>query len=119
MAVKREAPALTRVSYLPDADRFLLGFESGIELSVPRSLVPGFEHATPGQLLSPEILGCGTAVYWEAADEGFDAREAIAEWFAMRSFVAQMAGSARTPAKVAAVRENGRKGGRPRRTIAT
>ena len=109
-------PTLRAARYDPGADRFVLSFASGVELAIPRLQIRGFEDATADSLRTAEVLGRGTAVLFEGADEGFDVQEVVADLFGMRHWYARLLGSARTPVKAAAVRENGKKGGRPRKS---
>ena len=107
-------PALTAVRYSSERDRFELAFENGMEWAIPRRLVRGFEHATHAQLA--RVGFSGTGLMFEDADEGFDAQEVAADLFGMWTFFARMGGQARTEAKSATSRANGKKGGRPRRS---
>lgn len=83
--------------------------------------VKGLENATLEQLADCELLGGGESIYWPALDEGASVAALAAGAFGDEPWVRQWAargGRARSEAKAAAVRENGKKGGRPRKKTA-
>jgi hypothetical protein len=59
----------------------------------------------------------GYGLHWEALDVDLSIPGLIAGIFGTRSYMARRAGQATSPAKAAAARANGAKGGRPRGTI--
>ncbi|HEU4559826.1 MAG TPA: DUF2442 domain-containing protein [Longimicrobium sp.] len=80
--------------------------------------VKGLENATLEQLANCELLGSGESIYWPALDEGASVADLAAGAFGDEPWVRHFAargGRARSTAKAAAVRENGKKGGRPRK----
>jgi len=60
-------------------------------------------------------MGNGFALHWESIDAGFTVPGLLAGIFGTRKYMAQLAGRATSPAKAAAARANGAKGGRPRK----
>ncbi|HET7229299.1 MAG TPA: DUF2442 domain-containing protein [Longimicrobium sp.] len=78
--------------------------------------VKGLEGATLDQLASCELLGSGESIYWPELDEGASVADLAAGAFGDAPWVRQFAargGRAKSAVKAAAVRENGKKGGRP------
>jgi hypothetical protein len=58
----------------------------------------------------------GTAgLHWEALDADFRVSGLLAGVFGTKAYMARRAGQAKSPAKSAAARANGTKGGRPRK----
>ncbi|HET7464468.1 MAG TPA: DUF2442 domain-containing protein [Longimicrobium sp.] len=83
--------------------------------------VKGLENATLDQLANCELLGGGVSIYWPELDDGVSVADLAAGAFGDAPWVRHFAargGRARSPAKAAAVRENGKKGGRPRKSPA-
>jgi hypothetical protein len=75
----------------------------------------GLETATDEDLAAVEILGAGYGLHWEALDVDLSIPGLLAGLFGTKAYMARRAGQAKSPAKAAAARENGRKGGRPRK----
>jgi hypothetical protein len=87
-------------------------------LAIPRRLLQGLDGATPAQLAGVEILGMGDGLHWEALDVDHYVPSLIEGVFGNRRWMSEIGkrgGAARTPAKSAAARANGRQGGRPRK----
>lgn len=82
----------------------------------PPQLAQGLEAATEEQLAQVEILGAGSGLHWEALDADLSIPGLLAGLFGTQAYLAQQAGRATSPAKAAAARANGAKGGRPRRS---
>lgn len=83
------------------------------------SLAQGLEGAGTADLSEIEITPMGTGLHWPRLDANLTVDGLLAGIFGSRSWMrahAARAGRARTPAKAAAARANGAKGGRPRKT---
>jgi hypothetical protein len=101
------------------AARYDLGYivvelTNSCSFSFPAHLVQGLETATPEQLSQVEILGAGYGLHWEALDTDLSIPGVLAGLFGTKAHMARHAGRATSPAKAAAARANGAKGGRPR-----
>jgi len=66
-------------------------------------------------LSAVEILGAGYGLHWEALDVDVSVPGVLAGLFGTRAFMARQAGRVSSVKKAAAARENGAKGGRPRK----
>lgn len=78
----------------------------------------GMKAATPDQLAGVEIAGAGSGLHWEALDVDLSVPALMAGSFGTKAWMrelARRAGSVTSPAKAAAARANGAKGGRPRK----
>ena len=73
------------------------------------------ETATDDQLAAVEILGNGYGLHWEALDADISVPGLLAGIFGTKAYMARLAGRTKSPAKAAAARANGAKGGRPRK----
>lgn len=91
---------------------------NGSTFSFPAALAQGLETATPDQLAAIEILGAGYGLHWEALDVDLSIPGLCSGLFGTKAHIARQAGRATSPAKAAAARANGAKGGRPRLTAA-
>lgn len=115
--------ALERGRTEPLAERVFYDTESGYffvqcRFAFRPEQVKGLEHATLEELANCELLGGGESVYWPALDEGASVVDLAAGAFGDEPWVRHFAargGRAKSEAKAAAVRENGKKGGRPRK----
>jgi len=96
----------------------IVGLDNGLELAFPPRLAQGLEHATPADLAIIEISPLGTACTGPRSTRICMCRAATGRVRIQEldgSPSRRRRGSARSDAKVAAARENGRKGGRPRK----
>jgi hypothetical protein len=89
---------------------------NGCAFAFPPRLVQGLEQATDDQLGTVELLGAGSGLHWEALDTDLSVPGLLAGMFGTAAHMARLAGQARSPAKAAAARRNGAKGGRPRKS---
>jgi hypothetical protein len=121
---------VVEATYNAAADRISIRFENGTRLEVPRKLLQGLTDAKPAQLRTIEILGPGTGLNWPALDVAhyvpglldgvFGTRQWMNDLPALRarmSELGRLGAGVRTPAKSAASRANGKKGGRPKGSV--
>ena len=109
-------PRAANARYDRDAGRVIVELTNGCVFAFPPRLAQGLEVATDDQLASVEILGSGYGLQWEALDVDLSIPGLLAGLFVTRAFMARNAGRATSPAKAAAARSNGAKGGRPRKS---
>jgi hypothetical protein len=108
-------PRATAARYDRTLGRVVVELTSGCSFAFPPRLAQGLEHATEAQLEEVEILGRGYGLHWEALDADLSVPGLLAGIFGTKSYMAGLAGKASSPAKSAAARRNGAKGGRPRK----
>lgn len=111
-------PKAIRAAYHVKDDTFHLAFESGAQLILPRHLLQGLENATSEQLAEVEIVDLNSGLRWESLDVDHYIPSLLEGVFGNRRWmveIGQKGGAKRSPAKTAAARRNGRKGGRPKR----
>jgi len=104
--------------YDPRTGRIMMELTNGFVFGFPAKAIPALVHATPDQLAAVMLSPGGSALHWEELDadlsvpglllSSIDRSEQVVE-------LARAAGRARSPAKAAAARANGAKGGRPRK----
>ena len=109
-------PRAASARYDRKLGRVIVELTNGCTFSFPPRLAQGLETATENQLAQVEILGRGYGLHWAALDADLSVPGLLAGLFGTRSHVARLAGRAKSPAKAAAARANGAKGGRPRKS---
>jgi hypothetical protein len=99
--------------------RLIVDLTNGCTFAFPPSLAEGLESATADQLAHVELQGAGTGLHWPALDVDLSVPALMAGLLGTQAFLARQAGLSRSPAKIAAARSNGAKGGRPRKAANT
>jgi len=103
--------------------RVAVVLNTGVELSFPTRLAEGLAGASPEHLADIEISPAGLGLHWPRLDADLYVPALLQGVFGSKTWMARVLGAqgglARTVAKVAASRENGRKGGRPRKAGTT
>lgn len=95
-----------------------LPLRSGVVVILATSSIPGLKHVhDEAKIANVVVEGRGRALRWPDLDIDLSVPLLLADALPIRSTAsnARRAGSAKSPAKAAAVRENGKKGGRPRK----
>jgi hypothetical protein len=109
-------PRATAVHYDGRRGQVIVELTNGCSFAFPPHLAQGLESATDAQLAAVEVLGTGYGLHWDALDVDLSVPGLLAGLFGTASHMARQAGQATSPAKAAAARTNGAKGGRPRRS---
>jgi hypothetical protein len=109
-------PRATSARYDRQLDRIFVDLTNGCTFAFPPRIAQGLEKATPDQLAEVEVLGLGFGLHWEAVDVDLSIPGLMAGIFGTKAYMARRAGQATSPAKAAAARANGARGGRPRKT---
>ena len=115
LAARRHEPRAATVHYDGQLGRVVVELTNGCTFAFPPHLAQGLQTATDEQLSQVEILGAGSGLHWDALDADLSIPGLLAGLFGTKAYLAQQAGRATSPAKAAAARANGTKGGRPRR----
>lgn len=109
-------PRATMARYDRQQRRMVVELTNGCTFAFPPSVVQDLENASDVSLGDVSVLGSGYALHWESLDVDFTVPGLLAGIFGTRSYLARRAGKASSPAKAAAARKNGAKGGRPRKS---
>jgi hypothetical protein len=113
-------PRAVAARYDRRVSRVVVTLSNGLELAFPPHLAEGLADAKPADLAVIEITPAGQGRQWPTLVAGqyfagfVEGQFGAPRWIA--GLLGKSGGSARTEAKIAAARENGRKGGRPRKT---
>lgn len=115
----RKTPVAIAVRYDRQRERVVMDLSSGLEIAFRPFHVQGLEHAKPDDLGEVEISPSGLGIYFPRLDadlylpallEGFLGSK---RW--MASALGKVGGKISTEAKASAARQNGKRGGRPRK----
>lgn len=112
-------PLVVKVSYEEEGDMLTFALNNGASLIVPRTHLQGLEGATATELREGRPIESGLGVEFESLDAHFLVEGLLAGVFGGQTWMRELArrgGLAKSAAKTAAARTNGKKGGRPRKT---
>ncbi len=110
-----EEPRAVAARYDRRRRRIVVDLANGCLFAFPPALVEGLGEASAEELSAVEVLGLGSGLRWEGLDVDLHIPSLLAGVFGTRSWLARQGGAAKSPAKTAAARANGAKGGRPRK----
>jgi hypothetical protein len=119
MTSVRETGHAVSARYDRRRSRVVVALNTGLELAFPTQLAEGLAGASPENLADIEISPAGLGLHWPRLDADLYVPALLQGIFGSKSWMARQLGTeggkARTVAKVAASRANGRKGGRPKK----
>jgi len=120
-AVREEGYALS-ARYDRGSRRVVIELSTGIQVAVPIVRIEGLAEASPDDLANIEISPAGLGLQWPDLDVDVYLPAFLNGVFGSRHWMAtqlgQRGGQAKSPSKATAARENGRRGGRPRKIAA-
>jgi Protein of unknown function (DUF2442) len=111
-------PVAVAANYQSDTGLIEIHFSNGSRFAFPAHLGQGLEGASPAALAEIEITPSGTGLHWELLDADLYIPALLEGIFGSRQWMTALArkgGAAKSAAKSAASRQNGKKGGRPRK----
>jgi hypothetical protein len=108
-------PTAVAARYDGKAKRIVVELSNGATFAFPPALVEALADANERDLAEVEVIGAGEGLHWERLDADYQVAGLLNGVFGTASWMAARAGRRSTPAKAAAARENGKKGGRPRK----
>lgn len=116
----RTEPRAVAARYDRETGRVVVDLANGCTHIFPARLAQELAGAGDDELAGVVVDGAGFNLHWPALDADLYVPALVAGVFGTRAWMAQewarTAGSTATPAKAAAARANGAKGGRPRRS---
>jgi hypothetical protein len=113
--VMASEPRAAAARYDRASERVVVELTNGCVFAFPPRLAQGLASASDEDLQQVEVLGVGLGLHWEALDVDLSVPGLLAGLFGTAAYMARRAGQAKSPAKAAAARANGAKGGRPKR----
>lgn len=119
--IKSHVPQATGAAYNPDTGLVCIRLSNGIVIGLPASQTQGLEGASDEALSSIGISPSGYGIHFPQLDVDLYLPALMEGIFGTKAWLAERGrkgGQASTKAKKAAARENGKLGGRPRKTEA-
>jgi hypothetical protein len=112
-------PHAVAARYDRRVSRIMVTLSNGLELAFPPYMAEGLADAKPADLAVIEITPTGLGLHWPRLDADLYLPALLEGVFGsprwMAGLLGRSGGLARSAAKIAAARANGRKGGRPRK----
>jgi hypothetical protein len=116
---KRKNPVATAVRFDRRIGRIVIDLSSGLEVAFRPHDAQGLEHAKADDLAEIEVSPSGLGIHFPRLDADIYLPALLEGFLGSRSWMAaemgKVGGKASTNAKVAAARQNGKLGGRPRK----
>ncbi|MEO9191557.1 MAG: DUF2442 domain-containing protein [Acetobacteraceae bacterium] len=106
-------PRAAAARYDRQLGRVIVDLTNGCTFTFPPRMAQGLQGATEDDLAQIELLGAGYGLHWERLDVDLSIPGLLTGIFGTHAYMARRAGQATSPAKAAAARTNGAKGGRP------
>ena len=112
--VEERRLSATHVSYDAPRAEILLRLYSGATVTIPRRFFFQIEHATDSELANVELSPAGWLIVFPALDADYSVVGLLRDVFGLTE-QRRRAGATKSPARAAASRANGKKGGRPKK----
>lgn len=112
---ERIEPRASFVSYDAGRGLVLVEMTSGFVFGFAPERVPGMAGATAGQLAAVRISPSGDGLHWDELGTHVSLGGLVETAFNLREWAPRYLGQMKSEAKARAARENGAKGGRPRK----
>jgi hypothetical protein len=113
-------PTATAAHYDRRAGRIVIDLSTGLSIAFRPQYAQGLEQARPEQLTKIEISPSGLGLHFPAVDADIYLPGLLEGFFGSRRWMAaqlgKAGGSVKSSAKTAAVRANGKLGGRPKKS---
>jgi Protein of unknown function (DUF2442) len=113
-------PKAIKAWYAADTDRIFIELNTEIIMGFPSQQLQGLENATPRELAEIEVTLSGYGLHWESFDVDLGVPELVAGLFGSKTWMSELGrqgGKSKSAAKAQASRDNGKSGGRPRKTV--
>jgi hypothetical protein len=112
-------PRAGKVWYEVSSERIFIEIQNGVVMGFPYKLLQGLESARPEQLTEVEVTPSGYGLHWRSLDVDLGVPQLVAGIFGTKNWMSELGrlgGQAKSAAKAKASKENGKRGGRPRKT---
>jgi hypothetical protein len=111
-------PRVESARYDRESDRIVVDLKNGATFMVPVSVLEGFANASPADIADIEITPSRAGLHWDKLDTDLSVPALLNGVFGSKPWMSELGrkgGSTASEAKASAARENGKKGGRPRK----
>jgi len=112
-------PSAIKAWYEPADELVFIKLNTGIVMGFPYKLLQGLEVATEEQLAEVEVTSTGYGLHWESLDVDLGVPQLVAGLFGTKRWMTELGrkgGEVKSKAKTKASQENGKLGGRPRKS---
>ena len=119
-ALAETEPRAVKAWYAADSERVFIELTNGVMMGFPYQLLQGLANGTPEQLAEVEIMPTGSALHWESLDADLGVAQLVLGLFGSKAWMTELGrhgGKSKSEAKAQASRDNGKRGGRPRKTV--
>jgi hypothetical protein len=116
--LQKTEPRAVHAEYDAERGVVLVQLKSGCWFGFPPAMDIDLRNATPEELAKVEVLPWGQALHWEELDVDISVPGLIFDYLDAPAWWARWIASRTSEKKAAASRENGKKGGRPRKASA-
>lgn len=117
-AMLEAEPRAASARYDVDTGRIVVDLTNGCIFAFPARRVEELETASDAEIAEVQVAGAGFGLHWTSRDADLTIGGLMNGVFGTRKWMSELArraGRATSPAKAAAARANGAKGGRPRK----
>ncbi len=121
-ALAETEPRAVKAWYAADNERVFIELTNGVMMGFPYQLLQGLANGTPEQLAEVEIMPTGSALHWESLDADLGVAQLVSGLFGSKAWMTELGrhgGKSKSEAKAQASRDNGKRGGRPRKIEAS
>ncbi|HEX8472703.1 MAG TPA: DUF2442 domain-containing protein [Pyrinomonadaceae bacterium] len=111
-------PRVESARYDSESARIVIDLSNGATFMVPVTLLEGLAQASAADLDEMQVTPSRAGLHWEKLDADVNVPELLKGIFGTKKWMAELGrqgGSVTSDAKAQAARENGKKGGRPRK----
>ena len=111
-------PLAVKAWYEIPSERIFIEIQNGVVMGFPYKLLQGLESAMPEQLAEVEVTPSGYGLYWKSLDVDLGVPQLVGGIFGTKTWMTELGrlgGQVKSVAKAKASKENGKRGGRPRK----
>ncbi|OKH37623.1 hypothetical protein NIES2119_13035 [[Phormidium ambiguum] IAM M-71] len=115
-------PRAKSVVYNQSEDKIVITLTNGDYFGLSPKLIEGLGEASPKELENVHLSGGGDSVHWEDLDVDYSIPGLVSGILGTKTWMAELGrkgGKKTSLTKAVAARENGKKGGRPRKSSAS